>query len=203
MANVSLDDVPIRLLVFVLYQNSATLNVLVRGRGLRMLALAGQVAGLGVLVTGAVLGIMWSIFYCYRRALDAPGLLEKVLWGIWPGAWLAAGASLIVFGVARLLRRTLSDYKYLRPTKDLPDIITRSRVADVWRSLELAQSRRLFVERLVSVRKVGASGLVPLHTLAMIGPQPNWRGWTSAGGEAAGRDPVRLKGAIALGRADR
>jgi hypothetical protein len=67
-------------LVSVVYQYRAKLNPLVRGPGLIMYALVGGVAVAAVL--GISYGFMWSVFYCFRRALDAPALIEKVLWGI-------------------------------------------------------------------------------------------------------------------------
>ena len=66
-------------LVFFIYQYSAKLNALVRGRRLKILALTGLGAGAAVLVSGAFLGLMWSVFYCFRRALDAPGLSRRSL----------------------------------------------------------------------------------------------------------------------------
>lgn len=139
--------------VFFVYQHWAKMNpiALVQGRIRETL----YVAGAGVLGLGSVGGLFWTFIYCIRRAEDAPALVEKILWWIWPGAWIASAfVSVFVSSAMRWLRNAVSDYKRLRPTKDLPDIVMRSWIVDVWRSLDLASSRRLFVERLVSVRKV-------------------------------------------------
>jgi hypothetical protein len=131
------------------YHHSARLNPSTLFRSRETLAAAGK-----TFIFVAAGGFLWTFSYCTDRAEDAPALVEKILWWIWPGACIAALVSACLFMAVKWLRNALNDYKRLRPSKDVLEIVKRSWISEVWRNLELAQSRRLFVERLVSVRKV-------------------------------------------------